>query len=230
MEAGANQIDQTLNRILAAVEKSNHKSWVEIFSALLLSFATLADAWCVYQSKVWMGVQRSEGSAANVEDEDASISKLQAFQLRGLETTLFVKFAEAKSEGNERLAMFLADRLSPSSKEALLAWWETHPRDNPNAPRTPFHMPQYKQPLLEEAANHERLAKEHQVLAWQANRNADTYLLLTVIFTSVLFFGGISGAFESQRLRQIMLGLAAVLFLITLITLTQMPVHLRSLF
>src|SRR5215510_297735 len=146
MEAGVNQTEQTLNRILEAVEKPSHKSWVEIFSALLLSFATLADAWCVYQSKVWMGVQRSQGSAANAEDEDASMNKLQAFQIRGLETTLFVKFAEAKEAGKERLAMFLADRLSPSSKEALLAWWEANLHDKPNAPRTPFHMPQYKQP------------------------------------------------------------------------------------
>jgi hypothetical protein len=230
MESEANQIEQSLNRILAAVEKPNHKSWIEVFSALLLSFATLADAWCVYQSKVWMGVQRSQGSAANVEDEDASMNKLQAFQIRGLETTLFVRFAEAKGAGDERLARFLADRLSPSSKEALLAWWEANPRDNPNAPRTPFHMPQYKQPQLDEAAKHEQLAQEHQDLARQANRNADTYLLLTVVFTSVLFFGGISGTFESYRLRQSMLCVAFGLFLITFVVLTMMPIHWRGLF
>ncbi|MGH9939703.1 MAG: hypothetical protein ACREAM_25970 [Blastocatellia bacterium] len=222
-----NQTEQKLNRILAAVEKTNRKGWVEIFSAVLLSVATMADAWCVFQSKVWMGVQRSAGSAANAEDEDASINKLQAFQIRGLETTLFVKFAEAKSEGNERLAEFLVDRLLPSTKAALLTWWETNPRENPDSPRTPFLMPEYKQPLLEEAARHERLAQEHKALARRANQNADTYLLLTVLFTSVLFFGGISGTFESRQLRQIMLGVAFALFLVTLATLTTLPVHWR---
>src|SRR5262249_2898935 len=106
METDAdNHTEQTLNRILAAVESQKTRGWIEIFSVILLSLATMADAWCVFQSKVWMGLQRSQNSAASAEDEAATINKLQAFQIRGLETTVFVKFAEAKSEGNEQLAL-----------------------------------------------------------------------------------------------------------------------------
>jgi hypothetical protein len=58
----------------------------------------------------------------------------------------------------------------------------------------------------------------------EARRCSDDYVLLTVIFASVLFFGGIARAFDSRRLRIILAALAVLLFLGTLVALTTMPI------
>jgi hypothetical protein len=47
---------------------------------------------------------------------------------------------------------------------------------------------------------------------------------LTVVFASVLFFGGIARAFDSRPLRVVLASMAVVLFTGTLIILTTMPV------
>ena len=49
-------------------------------------------------------------------------------------------------------------------------------------------------------------------------------MLLTVVFASVLFFGGIARAFDSRRLRVVLAALAVVLFVGTLIALSTMPI------
>jgi hypothetical protein len=43
----------------------------------------------------------------------------------------------------------------------------------------------------------------------------------------VLFFGGIAGTFESDRLRRTVLGIALALFLVTFSVLVTMPVAWR---
>jgi hypothetical protein len=49
-------------------------------------------------------------------------------------------------------------------------------------------------------------------------------VLLTVMFASVLFFGGIGGTFSSRWLRRTMMYISLVLFVLTFIVLVRMPV------
>ena len=60
--------------------------------------------------------------------------------------------------------------------------------------------------------------------AAEARGYSDDYVLLTVVFASVLFFGGIARAFDSRRLRVVLAALAMLLFLCTLVALTTMPI------
>jgi len=60
--------------------------------------------------------------------------------------------------------------------------------------------------------------------AWCAYQSKLWGVLLTVVFASVLFFGGIARAFDSRPLRTILAALAVLLFLGTLVALTTMPV------
>ena len=49
-------------------------------------------------------------------------------------------------------------------------------------------------------------------------------MLLTVAFTSVLFFGGIAGSFRSRRLRIAFFFIALLLFVATVAALGTMPI------
>ncbi len=110
---------------------------------------------------------------------------------------MFIKFFEAKQAGNEKLAQFYADRLPSQAKLALLAWWNTNPLDNSRAPSTPFDMDEYKKLQLDSISKaDEQQAATIGEKAGAAGRNSDTYVLLTVLFASVLFFGGVGNTFE----------------------------------
>jgi hypothetical protein len=61
--------------------------------------------------------------------------------------------------------------------------------------------------------------------ATQANQTADNYVLLTVIFAMVLFFGGISGKFKSRMVDLAMLILAYVLFTVGVVVMLRYPVY-----
>jgi hypothetical protein len=137
---------------------------------------------------------------------------------------MFINYMEAKHTGNERHEKFLFNRFRPEMKKAVDAWLKTDPFNSPEAPQGPFKMAEYTQQELELAKQHdERFTMEHAA-AVQANRNGDTYVLLTVLFATVLFFGGIAGTVDSRRLRIIILSMALALFGITVIVLATMPI------
>src|SRR5213596_2648561 len=58
----------------------------------------------------------------------------------------------------------------------------------------------------------------------QANQFSDQYVLLTVLFATVLFFGGISGTFRSRRLQLTAFAIAVLLFVVTVVSLGTMPI------
>lgn len=213
-----------LQRILAAVQKDKRTRWVEISCAVVLSLATISSAWCAYQATLWSGVQTFRLAAAQKAGRESTAATVAALQLQAFDASMFISYMNAKNEGNERQEKFLFKRFRPETKVAVEAWLKTDPFKNPKAPQGPFKMAEYVQPELEEAKRHdEQFAKEHAA-AEHANENSDTYVLLTVLFASVLFFGGIAGTLDSHRLRVIILVIALTLFLATLAVLGTMPI------
>jgi hypothetical protein len=137
---------------------------------------------------------------------------------------LGVAYMEALFREDQRLAEFLSSRFRPEMKRAVDAWLTTDPVHNPDAPRSPFKMAEYSQQELIDAKRQEELSAGYHAQAQQANETADRYVLLTVLFACVLFFGGIGGTFQSRRLQNIVFCLALILFAITVFSLAALPV------
>ena len=137
---------------------------------------------------------------------------------------MLINYMQAKHEGNERHEKFLFDRFRPEMKKAVEAWLKTDPFNNPAAPPAPFKMAEYVQPELEQAKRQDDLAAEKHAAAQEANETSDIYVLLTVLFASVLFFGGIAGTLESRQLRVIILAVALAFFMATVVYLATMPI------
>jgi hypothetical protein len=213
-----------LQRILAAVEKDERTRWVQITCAVVLSLATMSSAWCAYQATLWSGVQTFRLAAAQKAGRESTAANVAALQTRAFDASMFINYMNAKNEGNERQERFLFKRFRPEMKKAVDAWLKTDPFNDPNAPQGPFKMADYVQPELEDAKLHnERFAQEHSA-AEQANQYSDTYVLLTVLFASVLFFGGIAGTLDWHRLRVTILAIALVFFVVSLAYLGTMPI------
>ena len=213
-----------LQRILVNVEQDDRNRRVEIAGAVLLSLAMMASAWCAYQANLWSGVQTFRLAAASKAGRDSSKAMLAALQMQSFDAAMLINYLQAQTQGNKRLEKILYDRFRPEMKTAVEAWLKTDPFNDLTAPRTPFKMAQYVQSELVEAKHHEDSSTVEHTAAEKASEASDTYLLLTVGFTAVLFFGGINGTLRSGRLRISFFIIALVLFVATMVLLGTMPV------
>ena len=214
------------DRILSTeAEVSRFDRWVEFLAAIVLSLATVATAWAGYQAALWGGDQTEHMAAANVATVRAAQLSNEALQITSLHANLFVAWVTAISDEKQDLADFLYARFPTELKLASDAWIATEPRQNPDAPLSPFAMPEYQLTQNREAAELRQLADEEMALAEHADDVSDRYVLLTVIFASVLFFGGISGKFQSKSVDVAMLVLASLVFLVGLTILVTFPIQ-----
>ncbi len=219
----AHQFQRALSQ--EELQVSRFDRWVEFLSAVVLALATVATAWSGYQSTLWGGDEtqyRAEAGAANLK---AATFTNQATQRLSIQANLFTQWIVAYSEDNMRLADFIYQRFPPELKTASDAWIATKPLENPAAPASPFVMSEYVLPETGLAHQAEQEAADKTALADNANQISDRYVLLTVIFASVLFFGGISGKFQSRMVDAMMLALSFVVFISGLVVLFSYPIQ-----
>jgi hypothetical protein len=201
---------------------------VELLATVLLALAAVATAWSSYQGARWRGeqaVQTSKATAAHIESSEAST---RAGQLTQVDIATFTQWVDATVAGNTELATFYERRFRDEFRPAFDAWLATQPLTDPDAPLTPFAMPDYKLAEADRASQVNREAGEHADAAGAANRNADEYLLAVVLFATALFFAALSGKLRTQVAREVVLGLGAVIFLGTVAWLVTFPVSITG--
>jgi hypothetical protein len=221
MKGSAETNSKKTPKIKSQIEKLNQ--WVEIISAVLISLATVASAWCAYQSTLWGGEETISYNAANAARTESVRLSNKALQLTTIDVNMFTEFAAAYSSGDEFLFDFLMARFRPEMKVAVEAWIETQPLKNPDAPASPFDMAEYQSAAQEES---DLLLEEVSFHLEEARRNderADNYVLLTVIFASVLFFGGMSSEFKSIKIRIALIAFASLTFITTVFIVVTFP-------
>ena len=200
-----------------------HGEWLEIFSAILLALATVASAWSAYQAARWGSEEAllfNEATAARVHAAEAA--DLADAEL-DIDVEMFLDYRDAWRAGDEAALLdFETNLFRDEMKVAMEAWKDTDPDENPEAPSTPFEMPEYVNANREQSRDLEAEAQEKLEEAKDAIRISDFYIMLTVLFASVLFFAGICTKFKTPWVRVAVLCTGAVLFVTTLIiTITQ---------
>jgi hypothetical protein len=131
---------------------------------------------------------------------------------------------EAKQAGNEHLAEFLRSRFRPEFRPAVEAWLKTEPLTNPDAPLTPFVMKEYVSKELRAAERYEQEAQQHTAAGAAAGRTGNSFVLLTLLFATVLFLGGLASSLPAHRLEYIVSMGALLLFGTTVVRLLTLPV------
>ena len=197
---------------------------LEVVATVLLSLAAVATAWSGYQATRWNGEQAKAAGRTNaIRVEAARAQGLSQAQTQ-VDVATFVQWVDAYALERTELADFYFKRFREELKPAVDAWIATKPLQNPNAPLTPFAMPQYK---LAAAAEAERLDAEAAVSAAAVNRNiqrASNYILGVVLFSVSLFFAGMGTKLGDVRLRTITLALGCLVFLAAFIWIATSPV------
>jgi hypothetical protein len=186
----------------------------EIIATILLALATLATAWSGYQSARWGGVQSTNYSQAGALRTESVRASNQAGQITQIDIGLFANWINAFAVDNQQLADFYEERFRPEFTVAFEAWLATDPRNNPDAPKSPFSMPEYSVSQAQEAERLEQEAAKTFEVGAAANQTSDDYILNTVILASVLFLAGVQSRMKSIPARMIIdiLGLVILVF------------------
>jgi hypothetical protein len=176
-------------------------------AAILMALVVIATAWSAYQSTLWGGIQTFTLREVTSASQKVTMTTLQQGQYTIIDILMFMEYIDALNNNDQKLSEFYFDRFRPDFKPAVEAWLETKPFENPDAPSHPFVMTEYRKIFSEEA---ERFATESAIKldeAQQANQNSDNYVLMTVIYASVLFIGGIFSRFSGiRRLSLVVVG------------------------
>ena len=199
---------------------------VEIAATVLLSVAAVATAWSSYQATRWNGEQAKAASRTNAIRIDAARAQGLAEAQTQVDVATFTSWVDAYARDETELADFYFKRFRAEFKPAVDAWIAERPLRNPDAPLTPFAMPQYR---LAATAEAERLDAEAEASAAIVQRNiqrASNYVLAVVLFAVSLFFAGLSTKLGDRRLRMIVVTLGCVIFLGTAIWVATSPVSL----
>jgi len=211
-----------------AAPDSSRTRRLELVATFLLAFATLGTAWAAYQAREWTGEQAQGYSRAT--KNRIAVNRVSAVANRQvqIDVATFIQWVDARERGNSRLADFYRQRFRDEFEPAFAAWLATSPLTNPNAPETPFAMPQYRLAANTEADRLEAAAAIDSSTANDANERANGYMLGVVLFASALLFAGLSTKLASPGLRKGVVVLGCVLFVGTLVYLATLPVRLTS--
>ncbi len=180
---------------------------VEVVATVLLACAAVATAWSSYQASRWNGEQAKAASRTNAIRIDAARAQGLAEAQTEIDVATFIQWVDAYVRTETELADFYFKRFRKEFKPAVNAWIATRPLRNPNAPLTPFAMPQYQ---LAATAEADRLDAEAEVSSALVRRNiqrATNYVLAVVLFAVALFFAGMSTKLREERTRKFAVGL-----------------------
>jgi len=196
----------------------------ELAATLLLAVAAVATAWAAYQSARWHGEQARAQSASIAARVESTRAANVANRQGQVDVALFTQWVDAYAREEDELAAFYRKRFRPEFVPAFDAWIATRPRKNPDAPLSPFAMPEYKLAATTMADQLEAKAAAASVKAGTDIQRADNYSLAVVLFAASLFFAGVSTRLHDRTPRTIVLGLGYTMFLASAIWIATFPV------
>ena len=199
---------------------------IEVVATVLLACAAVATAWSSYQATRWNGEQAKASARTNAIRIDAARAQGLAQAQTQVDVATFTQWVDAYAREDQFLTDFYFKRFRAEFKPAVDAWIASRPLRNPDAPLTPFAMPQYR---LAATAEAERLDAEAEVSSAVVRRNiqrASNYVLGVVLFAVSLFFAGMSTKLGDRRLRKIAVAVGCTVFLGTLIWIVTSPISL----
>jgi hypothetical protein len=198
---------------------------LELAATVLLACAAIATAWATYQSSVWRGKQAEAQSASIATRVESTREAAVANRQSQIDVALFTQWVNAYARNEGELASFYRKRFRDEFVPAFDAWVATRPRTNPNAPLSPFAMPQYKLAASTHADELEAQAGIYSLTVARNIERADDYMLAVVLFAISLFFAALSTRLHERDARIALLALGWAAFLGAAIWLATQPVH-----
>jgi hypothetical protein len=207
----------------AAAGLHRHDRLVSITEAVLLAIVALTAAWAGYSAAKW-------GTESSLKLAKASATRTKAnraFQLaittRTQDAANFNAWFAAYLAGSRNAERVAEARFRPNYDRAFRAWLATKPFSNPNAPKGPQYMPQYRPLGGDLAPRLDAQADAYYGEGEHAAEIGDKYIRVTVILATVLFIVGISSHFPLRGIRIGLVCLGAALLIFAAVEILQLP-------
>ena len=199
----------------APASQSTFNSRLESIASIVLAIAVVLTAWAAFQAAKWGGEQSIQFSVAGASRTESTRADTRGGQLAQIDVAMYTDFVGAYFKDVEEgkiepydgtdfaptantFSGFLYLRFRDEFRPAMDAWLATDPGGNPDAPATPFTMPEYTIAEFDEADALALIADQAGIDARAANQNGDNYVLTAVLFAAVLFFSGIASKLENR--------------------------------
>src|SRR5262249_44216063 len=124
-------------------EQVERSEQLELIATLLLGVATVASAWCTYQSELWNSEQLEGMAKANVVDTESLRATGVANRNAIVDAATFANLLQAESPAARGAVRVLLSRARPPFRPILEEWY-AH-RENGELPSgSPFDDPRYR--------------------------------------------------------------------------------------
>jgi hypothetical protein len=206
-------------------EQSTFARRVELAGVLLIALTAVLTAWTAFESSKWGGVMSIEFSTANATRTESIRESNLANRQTVVDVSVFTSYVDAVASDDTELADFYAQRFPDRLAIAVEAWEATEPLEDPDAPATPFDMPEYVLEAADEADRLETEAAAASQRARDANQRSDNYTITTVFLATVILLAALSSKVDNPRLQMALLVVALVIFATIGVVVAQFPVE-----
>src|SRR6185312_13934195 len=173
-------------------------------------------AWSGYSAAKWSTESSLALARASADRTKANRAFQEALTFRAQDAANFNAWFAAYLAHDQNGQRVAERRFRPEYDVAFRAWLALKPFTNPNAPKGPQYMPQYKPAGAAESGRLDA-GGEH------AATTSDKYIRDTVILASVLFIVGISSRFPLREVRFGLVGVGAALLIFAAIQILGLP-------
>jgi len=197
-----------------------------IINVLILSIAGVAITWCSYQATRWSGIQAFSMAETNAYFRQAQEEHELATQGLIMDEMVVVNFVNAVMANDSLKMKFYTERVRPELANALRQWLRQDPLHNKSAPPHPGATDAYKKVVAGHFSKIDSF-RERGNSSWRnaehANRTADNYVLITVVFSVVMFLSGVAPKVHIPKLT---FGLSITSAIIALSMLTFLMINM----
>jgi hypothetical protein len=199
---------------------------LELVATILLGVATVASAWCTYQSELWNSEQLEGMAKANIADTESLRATGVANRNAIVDAATFANLLQFEARGDQRAASYILSHARPPFRPVLEEWYSRR-NGKTLPPGSPFDDPRYREEMEAPATTLRETALAVLRKANEANANSDRFVMRTVLLALSLFFLGLSGQLHARGARRTAVVFGAVVLIVTLLSMTRLPVAPR---
>jgi hypothetical protein len=195
---------------------------LEIIATVILSIASLAVAWCTYQSTLWNGKQVFCLAQSNGYYRESLEKLFIVWQQQQIDAVVTLNFLDAVLEKKNTQIDYYRRRGSSELTKILNTWLLMDPVHNDSAPAHPLLMEEYKKMISRSRAAADSATAKGERLwdeAQRYNSISDKYILYTVIFSLVMLLCAVATKLSRLRIALMCMLITGALFFIALVLL-----------
>jgi hypothetical protein len=178
--------------------------FLEILAVLLLGLATVGTAWCGLQASLWNGDQGELANASAAQRIESSRLFGLATQTIAYDASTIEAYAQAVIDGDEQAQEFYRNSLMRPGLLPFLEQWQAQIQSGGQPPNL-ITDPEYLASLQGEYQAVDALADELSAESEEAGQTGDSYVLITVLLATALFFAGVTSSFRYPIARTALL-------------------------